>query len=221
MSQLPTGTAPRSGATVSVQLAPPFDEVRTNARRVLVRPSASTTFARVVDGATAVTRSDGGVTSVHVRPPSLLRASRLSCTSQSRSFVTRSAISDVTASRGGAASFSAVRVARTRHVRPRLVDAISRKRCSRFALRRSVIAYQVVPLRAIVRTSPLSPCCRRHDRQPFVDRARRRPRSTPTRMLAVPTTYGTPDGRPSRPQRANVAPPLLERDRIFGSVDEM
>ena len=40
-------------------------------------------------------------------------------------------------------------------------------------------------------------------------------------VITVPTTYGDPEGRPSRPQRLNVAPPLLERDRIFGSVDEM
>ena len=75
-----------------------------------------------------VTRIAGGVAFVQLRPPLSLRASRPLWISQSRFTVTRSATSDATPMPGGDPIRSAERFARRRQVRPRSVDASSRKR---------------------------------------------------------------------------------------------
>ena len=90
--------------------------------------------------------------------------------------------------RGGDPSFIAVRFARTRHVRPRSVDASRRKRSARARFGRSTIAHHVVPLRAILRTRPVI-LGRVHVRHPFDESARR--------LARVPRRRA---GWPSRPR---------------------
>ena len=88
---------------------------------------------------------------------------------------------------GGDPIFIAVRFARTRQVRPRSVDASSRKRSAAASSGRSTTANHVVPLRAIVRMRPVMRG-RVQVRHWFEESARRWARTTPTRPLAVATT---------------------------------
>ena len=80
--------------------------------------------------------------------------SRPSCTSHRRLAVTRSATSEAVML-GGDPSFIAVRFARTRHVRPRSVEASRRKRSARARSGRSTTTHHVVPMRARLRTRPV------------------------------------------------------------------